>query len=618
MISRSSILCENETPRTGLEFGSFNLNSTKPRLHPVSSFYSRQIRHCSCGCFLVGKKDGTHRLVYDFRKINQLLEDEIYYTPTLPEVVQKIGEVNGKIFTNLDLRNAYNQLLVAPCSKQFVSFSCFRGQFCFNRAPFGIKTLPCVFQRLMNCLLSRNKFLQQHAVVFIDDLLLFSETIEEHRELLKILFELLREVNLKLHPKKCSLIKKEVTYIGHKFSNGMLQPDETKVQRMLAFKKPDSKATLKAYVSLLSYYRQFMKNFASVSSPLMELLKKDVKFHWGEKQEESYQKLQKMLMNLPILKIPDERSNNGYIIHTDSSNKAVAFTISQLGDDNKEHLLVCFSRLLKPHEQRFAIHQKEILALVLACLKYRHWLLSNKPITIVSDNLSVRYLQTIKSSLSPRLIRWSIMLDPILSRAKFRHISSSQNVVADSLSRLISTNNEAPSAEEVDFFDDGFVASVEQCVNNCCTENICADNVLSENQLNSLCNVVTNCTGEDYFYQQSADQFNYDGGMLSDHSLNGSDPSISESRVGETDTETDQDCNEFIKFEPSCNSLQAGEAVAMSITYNCETPIAPKIALDNNFNKNTLKSILYDIAKVIADANERATSGNSSNKQSII
>ena len=173
------------------------------------------------------------------------------------------------------------------------------------------------------------------------------------------------------------------------------------------------------------------------------------KFVWRQEHEDSYQKLQELLKNIPVLAFPDESKE--FIIHTDSSAFAIAFTISQVGADNKPHLVVCYSRLLKSHERQYSVHIRELLALVTCCLRYRHWLLSNRPITIYSDNLSVRYIQTIKSDVSPRLIRWSIILDSILSKATFKHISSENNIVADSLSRLESKNVYVPTPEEVTF-----------------------------------------------------------------------------------------------------------------------------------------------------------------------
>ena len=114
--------------------------------------------------------------------------------------MQKIGETRAKYFSKLDLKSAYNQLVINEDSKKYTSFSCFRGQYSFNRMPFGVKTAPAIFQRMMSSLLSRNKWLNDHAIAFIDDILIFSESIQEQKELLKALFKLFREVNLFLHP----------------------------------------------------------------------------------------------------------------------------------------------------------------------------------------------------------------------------------------------------------------------------------------------------------------------------------------------------------------------------------------------------------------------------------
>ena len=568
----------------------------------------------SVGCFLVGKADGGKRLVYDFRKINRLIEDEIYCTPKLSEIIEKIGETKATVFTKLDLKNAYNQLLISDCSKPYLAFSSFRGQFCFNRAPFGCKTIPAVFQRLMSALLARDKWLNDHAIVFIDDVLIFSQDVQEHRLLLEKLFQLLREVNLKLHPSKCTMLQSEVKYLGHKFSNGTIKTDERKIEHMLNFAKPKTKAQVKAYISLLSYYRNFLKNFASISSPLQALLKKDSKFVWGEAQEQSYQKLQELLKNIPVLAFPDETKE--FIIHTDSSAFAAAFTISQLGPDGKPQLVVCFSRLLKDHERKYPVHIRELLALVLACLKYRHWLLSNRKIIIFSDNLSVRYLQQIKSDISPRMIRWSCILDNILSKATFKHIPSASNIVADAMSRLVSNNKDEETVEEIDFFDESsdLIASL-----NSFDECSSADSLLlSEHSLNVLCRAAEGnklSEADELYYRENFDLYS----ELIDEAVDTC--SLPELTLGRS-----KNVQEFIPGEESvdllpqitntCNSVQPGESVLVSITYQTEIPLQPTNPVQKSFSGGMIQNVLKDIYSSISQANKNINQ-NALNSSSI-
>ena len=406
-----------------------------------------------CSAFLV-KNKAEPRLVYDFRKINQAIEPELYPTPLLSEIIAKISQTKAKVFAVIDLKAAYCQTIVAEDKRKYLSFRTERGQFQWKRGCFGVNIMPAKFQYMMTSLLSKDEYLALHSITFLDDILLFENDVQGMYKLLKTLFQLLREVNFKLHPKKCHLLKKEVEYIGHIFSEGKLKPQTQKISKMLNFKKPDNKQTLKAYLSLLSYYRSFMKNFAAISAPLNELLKKDVKFVWTEKHEQAYNALQDLLQNLPPLAFPDELSTNELRIYTDASNKAIGFMLAEVDDEGKEKLITCYSRLLKQHEANWNTHTKELLALVVCCLKYRHLICTNRKVTIYSDNLTVRFLKELKQTTNLRCIRWAIILDPIISRVEIKHIPGKDNWFADSLSRLESKNPVERLEGEDDFFTD--------------------------------------------------------------------------------------------------------------------------------------------------------------------
>ena len=543
-------------------------------IEPSSSPYS-------CSCFLVSKKEGGHRLVFDFRKVNKLLEPEIYCTPTMSEILQKLGGAKARYYSCLDLRSVYNQLIISEGSRQYVAFTTSRGHFQFKRAPYGVSVLPAIFQRLMVSLISKNKFLQERCVIFLDDLMIYSENISAHKKALEILFQLMRDANLKLHPGKCTFLKTEVSYIGHVFSNGTFQPDKQKVQHMLSFKRPHNKATLKAYISLLSYYRQFLRNFAIKVSPLQDLLKKDAKFVWNDSQEQAYQELQTMLKTIPVLTIPDESSPYGYVIHCDSSSKAIAFTISQKGNDNQDHLLACYSRSLRPFERKFPIHEKEIMSLLVACVKYRHLLMSNKPITIYSDSLTVRYLQTLKASLNMRLIRWSIALDAILSRAEFRHIPSHLNVVADSLSRLETVEQPEITEEEEQMLFDGdrFVSTLQSCLD----EEISDSHILHKEELDCLCSIINDSLDTRNFLNSAY----YSEGETTELEDNALD---SEINLIESPN--------FLNFQRSCLALTTNNPTIMSIEYKTDKTVFPSEITQSVVDCN-VGSVLDEISQVI-------------------
>ena len=400
-------------------------------------FIERSTSTWGSPCLLVAKSDGSKRLCIDSRKVNSLLKHHIFTNNTLAEIVERVAAEKPKFFSSLDLRSAYQQIVVDEESRKFTAFVTHRGSFQFKRMSFGMQSSPSIWCETMAKVLADDPLLQKYCIPYQDDLLLFSRTAEEHTELLKRLLEALRKANLRVHSEKCAFLKPQVKYLGQIFSEAGVTACPKKLVAMLEFPRPKNKRPVKGFLGMVSYYRTYQADLAKKISPLNNLLKKNKRFVWDTDCEKSFLEVKKGLENIPVLAYPDEEKGaGGFILQVDASDQAVAGIFLQRSRDGKsENLIACYGRALRPNEEKWQIGEREGLSLLIGILKFRHFIVGNPKLEIRSDNMSVRFLQHISRSTSPRFARWSCAMSDILSRAEWTHVPGPKNVVADALSR---------------------------------------------------------------------------------------------------------------------------------------------------------------------------------------
>ena len=420
-------------------------------------FIERSRSPYSSSALLVKKSDNTLRFCQDYRNINKILKPEFYNPSTLAEIVERVGAQQPKIFSSIDLRSAYYQILVEEGpSRDYCAFTCHLGTFAFKRMSFGIQSAPAKFMMLMNMVIGSDKMLQKHVIPCLDDLLLFTQTLEEHTEVLKRLMKALRDAGLRIHPGKCEFLQRSVKYVGHIFSDKGVAANPTKLSAILDFPTPKTKRNLKGFLGMVSFYRGYHADLSKKVAPLLHLLKKDQKFVWTAECEQAFQEIRQGLKELPVLIYPDERPGAGrYIIQVDASDYAIAGTFSQASRDGKEErLIACYGRSLRPNERNWHSSDKEGGALMIALLRWKHLILGNPALEIRSDNMSVTFLERIKHATSPRLARWSVTMSPLLANATWTHIPGSKNIVADTLSRQKYPPEDPLPGEEDLLYDD--------------------------------------------------------------------------------------------------------------------------------------------------------------------
>ena len=417
---------------------------------------------------LVKKHDGSKRVVVDMRKINTALKDEVYNTPTLREMIERIGASKAKIFSLYDLRAAYQQIIISKESRKYTSFTCSLGNFQYCRLPFGLKLSGNFFNYVVQNMIAEDEILSKHCLNYVDDVIIFTQDLETHRDCMKRLFIVLRNAGLKIHNGKCDILQSSVQFVGHRFGTAGIEPLTSKIDAMLSFPRPVNKKTLRSFIGMVSFYRAYIKNLTHDLEPLLELLSKNIHWSWSERHEAAFQQIKGKLKELPTLKYPDEEPGAGaYIITTDASNLSIAGLIAQKSRDGKsEDLIACYGRSLRTNEVNWTTGEKECLAMIIAVIKFRH-LIVGKPLIIRSDNLSVRYFSNLRNESAPRLIRWSMYLSDILSNTTFEHVKGKHNIVPDALSRRHYPDEDKPTNLELELVHDVFTLV---SLNNAMTE----------------------------------------------------------------------------------------------------------------------------------------------------
>lgn len=377
---------------------------------------------------LVKKQDGSYRLVSDLRKLNEKTLPDNFPLPNMNEMLDMLGGAN--YFSTLDLTSGFYQMKLddEDIHKTGIVVQNM-GSFQYLRLPFGLKNASASFQRLMSLILAGLSPLS--IGVYIDDIIIASKTFEEHLARLEIVFDRLKQHNLRLKPKKCFLAQSEISFLGHKIKDGKILPDPKNIEAVLNFKVPATKKQVRAFLGLTGFYRKFIQNFAEIAFPLTKLTKNNVKFTWSEEADKAYTTLKQSLISYPCLRLA--RFDRPFAIATDASSYALGCVLLQEDEEGFQHPIACASRKLSDSELNYSVFEKEALGIVFGVNHFKHYLLGKK-FTIYCDQKSLSYVFTLKDS-SARIARWILALqeydyDIIHKPGKF-------NLFADHLSREV-------------------------------------------------------------------------------------------------------------------------------------------------------------------------------------
>lgn len=373
------------------------------------------------------------RMVIDFSKLNSQTITDRYPIPDINVTLQNLG--NAKIFSKIDLESGFHQIMIRECDREKTAFSVNGAKYEFTRMPFGLKNAPSIFQRCVDDIL--RKYIGKFAYVYMDDVLIFSNSPEEHMEHIAIIINALHEANMKISSEKSHFFTTSIEFLGHIIKNGRITVDPQKTETIQNFPAPKTLKELRSFLGLTGYYRKFIKDYAKILKPLTIHLRGDngrigknysakIAIELDEAAIEAIDIIKQKLCEQVELYQPN--FNKPFELTTDSSNFAIGAVLSQ-----GKQPITFISRTLNETEQNYATNEKELLAIVWALQKLRNFLYGIADLTIYSDHQSLKYSISEKNPNS-KLKRWKNLIEEF--GAKMEYKPGNQNVVADALSRV--------------------------------------------------------------------------------------------------------------------------------------------------------------------------------------
>lgn len=365
------------------------------------------------------------RLVIDYRKLNEKTLDDRYPIPNITDILDKLGKC--QYFSTLDLASGFHQIELAKKDIHKTAFSVEGGHYEFLRMPFGLKNAPATFQRVMD------NILREHVgvicLVYMDDIIIYSTSLQEHLINISKVMETLRKHNLKIQIDKSEFLQKEVAFLGHIVTPEGVKPNPDKIKVIQNWPLPKNETELKGFLGTMGYYRKFIKDFAKIAKPLTQQLRKGEKITHSPEFVSAFNRCKNILTSSHVLQRPD--LSKPFVLTTDASNYAIGAVLSQ-GPIGKDKPIAFASRTLTKSEEKYSTIEKELLAIDWACRYFRPYLFGRK-FTLYTDHKPLTYALNMKTS-NDRLIRMKLRLEQFDYEIQYR--PGKQNVVADGLSRL--------------------------------------------------------------------------------------------------------------------------------------------------------------------------------------
>ena len=387
---------------------------------------------------LVRKKDGRLRFCIDLRRLNNRTVKDAYSLPRIESILDSLG--GAQIFSTLDLKAGYWQVEMAEECKAYTAFTCGPlGFYECDTMPFGATNAPATFQRLMHdCLGDLN---MNWCIVYLDDIIIFSDTKEEHIKRLEAVFQKLMTAGLKLKPTKCFFFRDEIEYLGHVVSGKGISTNPKKIEAVTKWPTPKTVYDVRSFLGFVGYYRRFIKNFSKITKPIREVITglenqskraaKKTYIEWTDLADAAFDNLKTMCVSTPILAYPDYQLP--FTLHTDSSTDGLGAVLYQK-QDGKQRVIAYASRSVSKAESNYPAHKLEFLALKWAvCEKFHEYLYGTKPFEVFTDNNPLTYV-LISAKLDACGQRWVAKLANYNFSIKYR--CGVSNTEADALSRI--------------------------------------------------------------------------------------------------------------------------------------------------------------------------------------
>ena len=326
---------------------------------------------------VVNKKDGGVRLCIDLKGLNKNIKRERYQIPTIDDILPKLA--NATVFSKLDAASGYYQLPLDPESAKLTTFITPQGRYCFQRLPFGISSASEIFQREMNNILEGIDCV----AAYQDDIVTWGKSDEDHESNLQKVLNQLKLKGLKLNDRKCEYRKTSIKFLGHKISKNGVEPDDEKIAAILEMKPPTNVSELRTVLGMINYLGRFIPNLSHEAAPMNMLLRKDTAWSWDNQQQKSFEAVKRLVTQAPTLAYYDVTKET--IVSADASSYGIGGYIYQIHEDGPKPIAFC-SRTLTPTERSYGQIDKECLASVWACERFKQYLTGLPSFQLISDH----------------------------------------------------------------------------------------------------------------------------------------------------------------------------------------------------------------------------------------
>ena len=382
----------------------------------------------SSPCLLVPKSDGSQRFCTDFRKVNNITKPDSYPLPRMEDCVDRVGA--AKFVTKLDLLKGYWQVPLTDRASEISAFVTPDGLYQYTVMPFGLRNAPATFQRLMRTVLAG----VGNCEVYLDDVVAYSDTWQEHMHTMGLVFTRLAEAKLTLNLSKCEFGRATVTYLGKEVGQGQVRAIDAKVNAILNFPVPTSRRSLRSFIGASSYYRAFCRNYADVVAPLTSLTSTKVPFVWTPACQHAFESCKALLCSTPVLAAPNFKTP--FKLEVDASDCGAGAVLLQEDDSGIDHPICYFSKKFDSAQSNYSTIEKETLSMLLALQFFEVYVGSSPlPVIVYTDHNPLVFLRQMKNS-NQRLMRWSLLVQDF--NLEICHKRGADNVLADALSRVFS------------------------------------------------------------------------------------------------------------------------------------------------------------------------------------
>ncbi|KAE8183042.1 hypothetical protein CF336_g8321, partial [Tilletia laevis] len=380
------------------------------------------------GVVLVQQRDKI-RFCNDYRPLNKVTVDEYYTMPMTDVVFDRLGK--AQYFTVIDLNKGYYQFLLDSASRDLTGFVTFRGLRRYKRMPFGLKSAPAWFQRAMDKTLGATRW--EYAIAYLDDVVIFSDTFEDHLRHVDNILASLERAGLTVSPSKCYFGYDSVALLGFRVSSLGLMTDHEKTRAVLQFPEPTTAVEARRFFAMAAWYRRFVVNFASRARPINESFLGD-SFVWGERERAAFDDIRQAITHAPVLARPD--FDKPFVLAVDASKMGLGGVLSQVDDEGRERPVLFLSRQTTAGEKNYAPTHLELMG-VWWCVKKLHHYFDGSEVEVKTDHNALKWLWDLKPAemFETRVQKFKAALAPLEGKVKVWYAKGKDNVVADALSR---------------------------------------------------------------------------------------------------------------------------------------------------------------------------------------